>query len=377
MNIYIIFFSTLTIVSYLSFFIASDFKAIRQAKLSNSLYPSLTDIYLNKTKFNYYVQKYCSVHELNVTFGCLKALKEYDTSLPVFITGESKTIIYHTLWNFDFNSTISFRLAKLQIQSYLATQTLLHTKFFIWLPKKTQLLHEFKVNFKHYVQREVIQFKYLNVTNLCSHERFEPIKYLCLNLTFFDANIMKFLVLINYGGIFADFSVIFTRNLSPFWQTNFVYRHSWLREYTLSIIGINGGLENEIEELLERLFDKAIKKKSIKNMFHPFVIRKTISGYRDWDIFDNKYLQVYHSAIFDPIWLCNDGYLDRLNNFNNVCKFEDIFIEKKNSNLSDIISIGSFTFHIHFNKNRIHCIHNNSYFMALEKFYSNKLTHFK
>ena len=189
--------------------------------------------YLNVTIFNSFIDKYCHVEDLYVTSTCLNALANFEeTKKPVRIENEKRLIYYHTMWaEVKLNNLIDLRIRKLNLISYLATQNLLHTKMIIWLlkPLERTFSMKFKSMFQNYLNKKIIELKIIDFKTLCSKNLILNTRFsVCTNIKINETHhinaakdLIKFLLLYNYGGIFIDYDFIYLEDLKPFWLSNF------------------------------------------------------------------------------------------------------------------------------------------------------------
>ena len=181
--------------------------------------------YLNITNFNNFVDKACPVEDLQASLRCLGQLADFEElNKEVQIENPKRIVYYHTFWSeLNENETVDsveMRVRKLNIASYLATQNLLHTKLLIWnlKPMKRKLSTHFKSIFQNYLDKGIIELRSLNLTGLCSYSSFSKIqKHVCATI---DINkvkrnafkdLIRFLLIFNYGGIFLDYDFIYSR----------------------------------------------------------------------------------------------------------------------------------------------------------------------
>lgn len=350
--------------------------------------------YFNLTEFNKFIDQYCPVENLYISSKCLKELVNcQELSKPAIIDNEKRLLYYHTIWPELQTSaiySIDSRIRQLNVNSYLSTQNLLHTKLIIWIIKPFQrnVIMYIKSMFINFFNKKIIEIKIVNFKELCS-KSFVTNSYYnsCTSLSelgdveenkFYAAkDFIKFLLLNSYGGIYVDYDFIYLEDLKPFWSMNFAYRWSHLDDFSFSVIGLKNNLENTINEFLRRLFSPSSGKStnSFLQLFHPFSIRDIIVELNKGNLYNYKSFKIYHSALFDPSWLCHNHILDKNKNSFKVCHFIDIFEQGvKNFSINDFFK-GAFLYHIHIDDIYIreNAIKNDSYFYNLEKYYKANL----
>lgn len=353
--------------------------------------------YFNLSTFNAYVDEHCPIEKLDVTYTCLKQLSEFEElEKPVLIN--RKFIYYHTFWHIDdnddenYDKNLDVRIMKLNLLSFLATQNLLQTKLILWTlkPLNYKLNMHLKKLFDNYLNKEIIQFKIVNLKKLCSKDLFLQLRYeVCtkvdekneLKRKFYItalSDFLRFLILYNYGGIWVDGDVIFLSDMKPFWFTNFAYRWSFINDYNTAVIGIKDDLDDFMKQVYLRvlLASHENDKFHFLRAFHPFSIRAIISKLNNGNLYNHSSFKIYHSALFDPVWLCEDGLIKENSEINKAtCKFSDIYdlkIAKNEFNIKEFYQ-GAFTYHLHLKKCGSCIIRNNSYFYHLESYFKSAL----
>lgn len=379
-----------------------------QVEFSNlKLFPQLyQDILLNE----------CSVYNNNVNITCLNRLNndiklnsfelKNDCNQCLIFNKKNEFIVnYHTFWQLkDFNKDNDdyyYRILKLNIMSYLATQNLCCTRFILWKLANFPIEIETELNnmFKYYIEKKIIQIKLFDIDEICSNRGSlfrktvicKKCKKMNLNAGKLVAisDLVRFMVLDIYPGIYIDGDVILLRDLQPLWNINFAYRWSYTGNINTAVLGINKLLNPKIIDLYTDLmyllipnsflkyiiifFIEMIDMNILANVFHPYVVSykmKRLS--QSSDVFNYKELTVLNSILFDPSWLCYDSQIKPLNSYS-VCNFDE-FTSKSFSNINQDNFIkhffqGAFAYHIHMRKTKQ--IVENSYFDLLEKHYFN------
>ena len=100
--------------------------------------------------------------------------------------------------------------------------------------------------------------------------------------------------------------VIYLKDLKPFWYQNFAYRWSFLNDYNTAVMGLRRH-ENDpfINDLYRTILSTVKDITNFVQTFHPFRIRSIISRLNNGQIYTHPNFRIYHSALFDPNWLCN------------------------------------------------------------------------
>ena len=266
--------------------------------------------------FDKIISDYCSVKKNEVGYSCLKHLSKYEIQMHGFTDKSAAKLLHHTFWRLNENKGHHLRVLILQILSFLATQDLETVIFIIWIQNNFTLNTEntIKNRFSSYFDKRIIQLRILNLTDLCSVGLYKKYYDECLSsnnknsIAFSD--FIRFLVLYKYGGIYTDGDVFYLRDMRPFWNKNFVHRWSFTENYNTAIMGLRLNHSQSIETVYEYILKTS--NKNLVNGFYPDKIKNAISTLNNRDIYFFKDLNVYHSIIFDPAWLCNDGKNTRL-----------------------------------------------------------------
>jgi len=157
-----------------------------------------------------------------------------------------------------------------------------------------------------------------------------------------------------------------------FWYFNFAYRWSFLNsKINTAVMGINKNFDSSVNKLYDIVIQRSKEFDKLVQNFHPHILSLYIYELNDNSIFNWKPLQVLHSYLFDPSWLCNDGLVKRVNE-TAVCQFDEFtrkkFISDKGEFQFAQFYPGAFTYHLHL-KNAGPYISNNSYFSHFERYF--------
>lgn len=343
---------------------------------------SIICIWPSRTNHQYVVEKQkklslieeidtnCPVKLLNVTHKCLKRLRElneYESDEP------DGTIYYHTYWNLGRGPQpeLRYRIVKLNIRSFLATQNLKYSKLIVWLAhgSDNNLKKQLNDQFKNFIDKNIFEIKEVNYENLCLNGAFGQNYKTCVSTRSDDiaiSDFIRFLVLYEYGGIYTDGDVIYLRDMRPFLNLNFVYRWSFTLEYNTAIMGLKKKRNKLIEEFYS---DVIFSNQNLASAFHPHSIQRLIYSKTNGNSFNNSFFKVFHSDVFDPGWLCDDGVSKFQSS--HPCSFQDFFdkeILASDFNFNNFYG-GAFTYHLHMGECGSCKVKENSYFYQIEKYF--------
>ena len=382
------FFLLLLSLIYVSY--RSNFNySIPQTKLSLVNYDAGSS-----NEFEAYINEYCNVHSASIDcLHKLHKLNKLESSNPKDDChkclhyrndsgNEAKlTIYHHTFWQLkQINASIDAfysRVIKLNLMSFLATQNLCCTKFIFWKLDEFPLFYEAELNktFRDYISTGIISMKTFYLNELCSslNSSFKHTK-ICNQYKEMDlsssrlialSDLVRFLVLELYGGIYTDVDLVYLKDLRPFWNYNFAYRWALSQNLNTAVLGINRKLNPGVYEL----YDYALNRFSVTlagflYLFHPYKISNAVSALNNGDLFSYKQLKVFNCLLFDPAWVCFDS--------NNACGFSE-FSQKRpylNGSRFDpgMFYSGAYTYHLHLKD--LGCrVEDFSFFQLFEDYY--------
>ena len=372
---------------------------------SKQLVRDFTKKYDSLKEFNTVVDKFCNskVKVLDM-LTCLEKLSELDKTIAMLdekrndcdkcirLNNRNFTIFYHTFWQInELKSEISTfyqRTIFLNLMSYLATQNLCCTKFIFWKLKEfpDKIDRRIKKTFKYFIDNNKLEIKSFNLEELCGIENFsfkrsficsQDIHQSLANQHLISlSDLVRFVVLDAYGGIYTDGDVIYLKDMSLLWQSNFAYRWSYTDNYNTAVLGVNKMFDSSISQVYNRIISSNKNINSLINSFHPLSLSNTVRNLNKNSIYDYGPLRTFHSYLFDPAWTCFDGVTKRLKpEF--VCGFDEF----NNKKMLDEVNFnpkihpsggGSFTYHLHL----INCgsnVRNDSYFKYFENYYYSTL----
>jgi hypothetical protein len=237
----------------------------------------------------------CNVNIIKINSSCLNSVERfYDKNglskkfskkndcAQCLQSGKENIIIYHhTFWQLkNFNPTKDeyyVRIMKLNIMSYLVTQNPCCTRFILWkltnFPNEVE--EELKRSFKLYFQKKIIEIREFSLLELCKNDESSFKRTIfCLESDSINLNdgklvalsdLVRFMVLDLYGGIYTDGDVVYLKDLQPLWSLNFAYRWSAVKEINTAILGINRSINPSINDFYSNLLyfitpDTLIKK---------------------------------------------------------------------------------------------------------------------
>ena len=195
-------------------------------------------------EFRNLIEKYCNTRNDKLGFECIEKLGELDKRISKQSTGfnpcdkclkfnnETLTIYHHTFWQLnELKSETSMfyrRTIFLNIMSYLTTQNLCCTKFIFWKLKEfPQIIEEdIRKTFAYYINKQIIEVKLFNLTELCASQMSSFNKsQLCIQSKDKSlagqhmislSDLVRFVVLDIYGGIYTDGDVIYLKYMHAF-----------------------------------------------------------------------------------------------------------------------------------------------------------------
>ena len=319
--------------------------------------------------FDFMVRKFCPATQLSVDVqSCLANVARFDNQSENDC-GQClglKTVFHHTFWQATGGREhLQLRVMKLNMASFLTTQNLCCTKFIFWkLGDLTPALEaDLRSSFKRFVDLDLIRIENVDLRDLCSGSGSNPFVHhaICssslssISQAAQDAgqvasvsDIIRFLVLFKYGGIYTDGDVIYLKSMRQLWTKNFAYRWSHLNALNTAVLGINK--RSLLTGFMKHLVSADLQSvSSLSRRLHPLALSTFIGKFtKSSEICSNPLLSVYHSFLFDPAWLCNDNYIRR-DSFKPEwpCEFRQL-VSKAVTHKGQDFFRGSFTYHMHF-----------------------------
>ena len=353
--------------------------------------------------FNQVVNEYCNSKETKLGLNCLEKLSELDARFKDThenpcdkCTPQNTPVYHHTFWQLNElkSETAQFyrRTIFLNIMSYLATQNLCCTKFIFWKLKEfpQEIEDEIRKKFAYYIKNKILEIKLFDMNEIvCANKgsSFQGTR-LCGGTSDSSlagrhlislSDLVRFVVLDAYGGIYTDGDVIYLKDMYLLWEHNFAYRWSYTQNYNTAVLGVNKRSASPINLLLKRIISPQSDVNQLIASLHPYALSNTVRGMNSNNIYGFKPLHAFHSFLFDPAWTCFDGVTPRLRP-DLVCGFDD-FNNKKMIDAKDFdpkihpTGGGSFTYHLHL----VNCgtnIRDDSFFSYFENYYQEVLKKF-
>ncbi|KAK9765256.1 hypothetical protein K7432_006549 [Basidiobolus ranarum] len=274
-------------------------------------------------------------------------------------SADEPSMLFHIFWRGPFTDKIA-----LTVKSFLYTQPLECSKLVIWLHEwgtAEQLLeNEFSKPFLDFPAR-LIEFKRWNLDTILSlSPDFANVKTQKINTVGYS-DMVRFLVLHVYGGIYLDGDVLLLRDMRPLYHTpeNFAYKWSYTNVYNTAVFRMRPNSTTSTY-----LVKQAIK----NNMgFHPRYIKQYLNDWekehaniRNMNIEQPRIL-MFPPSIFDPLWLRVDKHETGETINPNLSQFKDVFeVEKISGEFDGYKDFahtrafenffpGAFTYHWHNN----------------------------
>ena len=333
-------------------------------------------------EFDTLIQTNCPVANLTVAYSCLKSLSQYKIKSNNN-KNELDIIYYHSFWRIDEDKPHHLRVLMLQMLSFLATQDLSKAHFILWVQNNfnQEIRKALIKKFNYYFNKDSIQIRVLNFTDLCSTGIFKN-QFNDCNLTTYSnavaySDFIRFLVLYKYGGLYTDGDIVFLRDMRPFWSKTFVHRWSANDDYNTAVMGLQLSDTKLVTTIYETILnDTKHRDINLVDAFYPTRIKDTIKKLNNGKIYNYLNFLVYHSALFDPAWLCNDGVLKRYNE-KTVCKYQEFYDTIIAADEFDIKNFydGAFTFHLHLGNCGKCQINATSFFNHIEIYFSKIVEH--
>ena len=268
----------------------------------------------NSADFDELIRDHCPVENLKIGYTCLEKLQEF----KIYPNAFKKTVpvmLYHTFWRVDESKPHQLRVLILQILSFLATQDIAQSKFIIWIqnPFSENINKVLSKKFHYYFNTSIVEIRILNFEELCSQGLFKLRYNECSSTTNYNSvafsDFIRFLVLYKYGGIYTDGDVFYLRDMRPFWNKNFVHRWSFTGYYNTAVMGLQLNRSNTVDSIYAHILKTNDIKVNIDLIsgFHPEQVATSVSQLNPGNVYHYNDFECYHSILFDPAWLCNDG----------------------------------------------------------------------
>ncbi|CAG8711511.1 14966_t:CDS:1, partial [Acaulospora colombiana] len=238
-------------------------------------------------------------------------------------TYKGDPMIFHVYWRGKLTDKIS-----LMIKSFLYTQPLDSSVLNVWMDSNDEDLSE-----NSYIlpllkfSPQFIQFRKWNVTEQLSYD---PIykgweksmkKHHGKITTVGYSDMVRFVLLNRYGGLYVDADVLLLRDMRPLYHLNYEWSYRWSEwfDYNTAVLRI---WKNSTTS--RTIIAAAMKNKM---NFHPTIIKNYLAKKKKKisksDI--NGKLYMMSVTMFDPLWLKSDLLLKDQVMVPNLCRFKDVF----------------------------------------------------
>jgi hypothetical protein len=269
-------------------------------------------------------------------------------------------MLFHVYWKGDVSDKIA-----MVIKSFMFTQPLQCSKLYVWLHETTMSLEENP----HAKPLLSLSPKFIEFKKWDTEEQlnYDPIYYGWKRIfnskrkTVSFSDMVRFVVLQRYGGIYVDADVLFLRDLRPLYQTDFEFSYQWSFkvDYNTAVLRLRAN------STTTRMAIEGAMKNRMK--FHPFDIKRYFTVLENPTKNDiNRYIYMLPVPLFDPLWLKKDKSQPTSILKPNLKAWYDVFKpnispnEFKNVNPEDATPTlrkvdgffpGAFTYHWHNNWN--------------------------
>ncbi|CAB5162498.1 hypothetical protein RhiirA5_365224 [Rhizophagus irregularis] len=258
------------------------------------------------------VMKRCDM-KFSLVENCLEYLdkKEDDYIIeppsPIPQCNENEPpMLFHVFWR----GMITDKLT-LQMKSFLYTQPLECSKLYVWLqdsdtdidlnPFAGKIYEKFSpknIEFKKWDTKEQLDSDPL-------YKGWENIMSRHSSVSFSD--LVRFVVLNRYGGMYMDGDVLFLRDMRPLYHSgiDFSYKWSFKSEYNTAVLRLRANGTTSRKIISQAMLNKM--------NFHPFEIKNYLLANTSVSLdtattksIYNSHLFMFSVPLFDPLWLKND-----------------------------------------------------------------------
>ncbi|CAG8545569.1 14517_t:CDS:1, partial [Acaulospora morrowiae] len=234
-----------------------------------------------------------------------------------------ETMLFHVYWR----GRIIDKLA-INIKSFLYTQPLKCSKMIVWLDENNEDLENNKyVKSVLQFSPENLEFRKWNITEQLNYDTIYSgweRKFKSKIRVVGYSDMVRFVLLHRYGGMYVDADTLFLRDLSPLYYLDydFSYRWSFWLNYNTAILRLRKN------STLTRKIIKGAMKHSMK--FHPYSIKKyLISNKKGWNKANlDEQLYMMPVVLFDPLWLKSDLHDKSQILRPNLGRWKDVFLGK-------------------------------------------------
>ncbi|CAG8645016.1 17235_t:CDS:2, partial [Cetraspora pellucida] len=297
------------------------------------------------------INKYCEPELYDVDYfdtfniqDCLDFLDEQEDDYliqnpnsKITCSPDSVPMLFHVYWRGKINDKIA-----LMIKSFLYTQPLDCSLLNVWLDQNQEIDFSQNPHIQPLLKFSPNNFRLRkwNLTEQLSYDSIydgweEKINPKIPTVGYSD--LVRFVLLYRYGGMYVDADVLFLRDMRPVYHLDqeFAYRWSFWLNYNTAILRLNAKSET-VRTVVENAMQHNMN-------FHPFqikyyLVKKRIVVKQDLD----KYLYMMPTTVFDPLWLKVDLALSKQVTKPNINYFHDTY----KSNVKEFFR-GAFTYHWH------------------------------
>ncbi|RIA81978.1 hypothetical protein C1645_789226, partial [Glomus cerebriforme] len=240
---------------------------------------------------------------------CLEYLDKYESDYMIPDSNSKSStecspdqppMLFHVFWKGDISDKIA-----MMIKSFLFTQPLKCSKLYVWLDDTTMSLEENPHSSPFLLfSPKFIEFKKWNTEEQLNYDPiYKGWEYIYgtkrRSVSFSD--MVRFVVLQRYGGIYVDADVLLLRDLRPFYQTDFEFSYQWSfkEDYNTAVLRLRANSTSS------RLAIQGAMKNRMR--FHPFSIKRYFTNVENPTKDDvNPYIYMLPVPLFDPLWLKRD-----------------------------------------------------------------------
>ncbi|KAK9760315.1 hypothetical protein K7432_015804 [Basidiobolus ranarum] len=231
---------------------------------------------------------------------------------------QEEPMLFHIYWRGAFSDKLA-----LTIKSFLYTQPLACSKLLIWMDswgtQEELEANKFSASLLKY-SPSLIQFKKWSLEEeVKKSPDFADLKTKAVKTVAYS-DMVRFVVLHLYGGLYHDADVLFLRDYRPLYHAPqaFAYQWSYTPKFNTAIFRMSAN-----STLSRWLVNRAIANGS----FHPGNINQYLSEWNDKipEFPEKPELLMLPLALFDPLWLKNDKHQAGKKLLPNLSEFLDAF----------------------------------------------------
>jgi hypothetical protein len=297
---------------------------------------------------------YFSDKRRNTAPQCLQFLKENEFETlrngSYSCTPENPMII-HTFWHGEITDKVA-----LMIKSFLFTQPLNCARLKVWFAEFNQSAiaeNSYVPQFQRFVENGVVEFKSFTfdeqfmlygenhsvedlIMQQCSKDIFHCSKESLSPQAFYRSfsDLVRLILLYNFGGIYIDMDTILLRDLSPLYYAPDEFSCNWGAERNrMNTAFFKMSLHSEKAKIL---ITEGLKMQS----FHPLKFNEYLSWHR-------RRLLMLPNVLFDPIWMSYDLSKLKWKMHPHMLNYEQPWQVRHENYMLDRFFEGAYTFHWH------------------------------